>query len=143
MSPMLRMILVGLVTFGLGFVSARWLSHDAGGSLEWERQGETIRLTPSSADTAYLVVGGMDGTEGDVPAGDPVGYHFGPLSIRATTGGVSVYEIRPLLVCGEQLQCNPCRVAEPDDCPAVPPPPPPPFHSFAFLAHASFGKSPY
>lgn len=138
MPSSLRMVLVGLVAFGLGFGAATLLPSESEVGLQWERSGDAILLTPSSQDRAYLVTESSeglapDGGEPDVtPIGIVDGYGTGKIRAGVTT---RVYEVKPLWWCGDG-ECHPCGVRPDDDCPLPPPPPDP----FRWLVHAELAS---
>jgi hypothetical protein len=129
MSSSLRLTILGVLCFVLGFAvavglsAARWLPTSPQPGLQadpddlaWENDGGTVRLSATSPGEHYLVLAADDG--GDPGSAPPPWHVDTTLTLRTP---VSVFRLVPWARCDVVGECNLCSAA--DDC--VPPPPPP------------------
>jgi hypothetical protein len=124
MPSWLKLTLVALAAFGLGFAAARRFppaNLTSAKDLAWERVGDTVRLTAKTPGESYLIVEGGTASADPSPedasrvGSSPIG------SVTAETltgrGPMLAYRLNLVLACSGG-GCNPCLGG--NDCPPAP-----------------------
>ena len=115
MSSGIKLTIVALVAFALGFAGARLLPKaKPAENLAWERAGSTVRLTATSPGSGYLILQQGAATSRSVGRG-PSKPSLSVDRAMNVQSPIILYELRPFLDC-DQWDCNKC-----DDCSPVPP----------------------
>lgn len=120
MPSWLKLTLVALAAFGLGFAAARRFPPDPAPAedLAWERDGATVRLTTKAQGESYLIVQGGTGnadpsSEAASPAGLSPSWSVDTAETIDVGSPMLAYRLSLVLAC-EHGECNRCLPA--DDC---------------------------
>jgi len=125
MSSRSKILIASLIALVAGFAAAQ-LAPSAQGVvdkyLQWKNDGQTVRLTITSPDHAYLVYVTKEGAPPAKLSAGAKQMVQHKLSAGSAAFGTSsrIIVMAPVLICGPA--CRPC--SETADCPLPPPPPP-------------------